>query len=434
MWIGSPLAANLPVVHVEGDRVFADSRDVAAAFGKQHQHVIRDVEVLLAKDPSLRASSFGRSSYLSAQNKQMPCHWMNREGFTLLVMGFNGAEALRWKRLYIQAFDRMEAELRAGSVIPQDPELLLSRALLVAHAKIEQVEQRAIAAETKLVEQQPKVAAFDRIASTEGTRSLRTVSPSVARGSRAEALRDLRDGSTRAAHAALDGAPVLASTQQRGNGRIAVNVLWPATILALRLRLRLPLRLPAAAIFVVLASDGGEHVQHHAVDGGKHAIGELVPRGKLPRRREVERHNTDFFRVQVRPELLPIALRQAREAINLFDQEHVAGLAVADEAEQFRARELRAAFVLDIGGGDGEPVFGGERLNLSPRTGGVLLIRRGAKVGPGEHSGNLIGSFWMVSLYRFSLDRQVDIFEPAFGRFRRSTLKANQLRATRRGY
>ena len=40
---------------------------------------------------------------------------MNRDGFTLLVMGFNGAKALEWKLKYIEAFNKMEKALKAGS-------------------------------------------------------------------------------------------------------------------------------------------------------------------------------------------------------------------------------------------------------------------------------------------------------------------------------
>ena len=38
---------------------------------------------------------------------------MNRDGFTLLAMGFTGKEALTWKMKYINAFNAMEQELRS---------------------------------------------------------------------------------------------------------------------------------------------------------------------------------------------------------------------------------------------------------------------------------------------------------------------------------
>ena len=37
---------------------------------------------------------------------------MNRDGFSLLVMGFTGQKALEWKLKYIEAFNKMESTLR----------------------------------------------------------------------------------------------------------------------------------------------------------------------------------------------------------------------------------------------------------------------------------------------------------------------------------
>jgi len=36
---------------------------------------------------------------------------MTRDGFTLIVMGFTGKDAMAWKLRYIEAFNAMEAEL-----------------------------------------------------------------------------------------------------------------------------------------------------------------------------------------------------------------------------------------------------------------------------------------------------------------------------------
>lgn len=37
---------------------------------------------------------------------------MNRDGFSLLAMGFTGKKALEWKLKYINAFNEMERQLR----------------------------------------------------------------------------------------------------------------------------------------------------------------------------------------------------------------------------------------------------------------------------------------------------------------------------------
>ena len=39
---------------------------------------------------------------------------MDRDGFSLLVMGFTGKKALEWKLKYIDAFNQMEETLKSG--------------------------------------------------------------------------------------------------------------------------------------------------------------------------------------------------------------------------------------------------------------------------------------------------------------------------------
>ncbi|MCE1235673.1 MAG: Rha family transcriptional regulator [Hyphomicrobiales bacterium] len=48
-----------PIVHTEGTRVFATSKDVAAYFGKEHKHVLRDIEDLLLASAKAIAPNFG---------------------------------------------------------------------------------------------------------------------------------------------------------------------------------------------------------------------------------------------------------------------------------------------------------------------------------------------------------------------------------------
>lgn len=60
---------------------------------------------------------FCEHSYkVEGNNKTYPEYLMNRDGFSLLVMGFTGRKALEWKIKYIQAFNAMEKELRNSGV------------------------------------------------------------------------------------------------------------------------------------------------------------------------------------------------------------------------------------------------------------------------------------------------------------------------------
>lgn len=105
------------LVRYEYGQPVTTSLNVAEHFGKSHNHVMRDVQNLLGG-----LSNFGhtprmfyKAVYQNAQNKQFyDMYLMNRDGFSLLVMGFTGQDALEWKLKYIKAFNEMEAELRGG--------------------------------------------------------------------------------------------------------------------------------------------------------------------------------------------------------------------------------------------------------------------------------------------------------------------------------
>jgi hypothetical protein len=92
------------------------------------------------------------------------------------------------------------------------------------------------------------------------------------------------------------------------------------------LRLRNALRLPAAAVVIVLAGDSGEHIEHHRIERTEHAPGEVVGRTRQhPTCRKIERNDTDLLGVKIGAELLLIGRREAREAVDLLDEQHVVG-------------------------------------------------------------------------------------------------------------
>ncbi len=110
-----------PVLRAVGGKVLANSRDVAEAFEKQHAHVLRDIDALIGEAPTT-ASNFGASSYKDSTGRTLRAFDMDRDGFSLLAMGFTGSKALRFKLAYIASrasgaeFNRMEGELRAAGI------------------------------------------------------------------------------------------------------------------------------------------------------------------------------------------------------------------------------------------------------------------------------------------------------------------------------
>lgn len=94
------------------ERVIATSNTVAEIFGKRHDHVIRDIENLMTIDLPLDGEMFTKSEYLDSYGRKQKCYLMNRDGFSLLAMGFEGEKAVRFKLDFINAFNAMEKELK----------------------------------------------------------------------------------------------------------------------------------------------------------------------------------------------------------------------------------------------------------------------------------------------------------------------------------
>ena len=91
------------------------SKQVADHFGKQHRNVLVDIKSLLSGSGEFGELNFLLTTYISSQNKELPCYEMTRDGFTLLAMGYTGKDALLWKVKYIEAFNAMERELLTGN-------------------------------------------------------------------------------------------------------------------------------------------------------------------------------------------------------------------------------------------------------------------------------------------------------------------------------
>ncbi|CAI3224052.1 Rha family transcriptional regulator [Clostridium neonatale] len=93
------------------------SLDVAETFQKRHDHVVRDIENVLKEiSPNLGTTLFYEDTYKDSLNRKQKQYVMNRDGFTLLVMGYTGEKAMKFKLDYIKQFNAMEKALRSKYV------------------------------------------------------------------------------------------------------------------------------------------------------------------------------------------------------------------------------------------------------------------------------------------------------------------------------
>ena len=103
----------LPLVELYDNIPTTTSLNVSDVFNKGHNSIMRDIRNLIKSIPeNFGLNNFVQSSYKNQQGREMPMYTITRDGFTLLVMGYTGKEAIKFKLAYIEAFNAMEQELK----------------------------------------------------------------------------------------------------------------------------------------------------------------------------------------------------------------------------------------------------------------------------------------------------------------------------------
>lgn len=173
----------------ESNQVLTNSLLVAEKFGKNHKHVLESVRELVRGCAEKSADPmFAESTYINTQNGQeYPMFVMNRDGFTLLAMGFTGEKALQFKLEYINAFNKMEETIKNGGFnVPKS----FREALLLAAEQQAQIEQQQM----RIEEMKPKEEFFDQVTDSKDACDMATVAKvlnmGVGRNKLFEILRD----------------------------------------------------------------------------------------------------------------------------------------------------------------------------------------------------------------------------------------------------
>lgn len=99
-------------IFAQGEELKTTSLKIAEAFGKRHDHVLRDIRKIISQTLEiLNAPKFGEVEYLDAKGESRSMYEMNKDGFMLVVMGYTGEAAMKIKVAYINAFNLMHAKL-----------------------------------------------------------------------------------------------------------------------------------------------------------------------------------------------------------------------------------------------------------------------------------------------------------------------------------
>lgn len=155
------------------DQAMTNSLLVAEKFGKNHRDVLESIRaILMTAENSALLSMFVESTYYSSQNKELPMYIISRDGFTLLVMGFNGKDALNFKLEFLNAFNKMESMLKSDDYILARSQEILNNRLQLATQKVQILESTV----EKQVEQiqilAPKASYTDEVLQSTATYTL----------------------------------------------------------------------------------------------------------------------------------------------------------------------------------------------------------------------------------------------------------------------
>lgn len=98
------------LINIQNGQATTTSKQIAENFGREHKNVLRDIENI-QKDVLNSEPMFFETTLPDSYGRAQKAYIMNRDGFTLLAMGFTGSDALQWKIKYIQAFNEMEKKI-----------------------------------------------------------------------------------------------------------------------------------------------------------------------------------------------------------------------------------------------------------------------------------------------------------------------------------
>ncbi|MDA3046736.1 Rha family transcriptional regulator [Campylobacter sp. VBCF_06 NA8] len=91
------------------NQIFTNSLQIAEVFEKRHDNILQMVDKLPNDD--FKGSNFIKGEYIDKKGEIRPLYNLTKDGFMLLVMGFTGTKAYKFKVAFINAFNEMQKEL-----------------------------------------------------------------------------------------------------------------------------------------------------------------------------------------------------------------------------------------------------------------------------------------------------------------------------------
>lgn len=106
---------------------------------REHKAILRAIRELNCSE-EFRGEHYSPSTYVDSRGKSQPCIIMDRDGFTMLVMGFIDPKATKFKEAYIKQFNAMEKAL-IGKIKEREKGIAVRQALTNALQKSQENER-----------------------------------------------------------------------------------------------------------------------------------------------------------------------------------------------------------------------------------------------------------------------------------------------------
>lgn len=155
---------------------------VAEVFGKEHKNVLRDIESLHCSD-EFRKLNFEQLFIIkdlpNGGSRKDRYYEISKDGFSFLVMGYNGERAGQFKEMFISEFNKREALLRSDDYILMRSQQILQKRLEVAQNEITQLRLSNEEQRKELTEAAPKVEYHDKVLSSEGYLTVNMIASSL---------------------------------------------------------------------------------------------------------------------------------------------------------------------------------------------------------------------------------------------------------------
>lgn len=105
----------------QNNEFYVDSREVSEMLGKEHKHLIRDIEnykSVILQSPNLDpANYFEESSYIGGNNQSYKHFLLTKKGCDMVANKMTGSKGVLFTATYVDAFHEMQEHIKKQSQI-----------------------------------------------------------------------------------------------------------------------------------------------------------------------------------------------------------------------------------------------------------------------------------------------------------------------------